>query len=91
MSRMSALWTAGAVALLFALIVGAVLLRPVLSVNADGPGSNSQITISAPRQDGSVMTEDSPLQLEDTGIDSDRVIDDEHEDGDHENEHEADD
>jgi hypothetical protein len=84
------------VALLFALIVGAVLLRPVLSVNADGPNTNSQITISDPRQDGSTSTESSPVQLGDDEHESDdgwngtnvsnRVIGD-----DHENEHEDDD
>lgn len=52
MSRMASLWTAGAVALLFALVVGAVLLRPVLSVNADTPDANRQVNVTtAPRDE----------------------------------------
>ncbi len=45
MSRISALWTAGAVAVLFALLIGAVMLRPVLSVDAGDPASNNPATI----------------------------------------------
>ncbi len=94
MSRISALWTAGAVALLFALIVGAVLLRPILSVDAGVSNANSQSTISTPGQDSPLSTDGSPVQLGDNengssggqnGADvSNRVFGD-----DHENEHET--
>jgi hypothetical protein len=65
MSRISALWTAGAVALLFALIVGAVLLRPVLSVNAGVSGANSQSTTSTLSQDSPLSTDGSQTGLGD--------------------------
>ncbi len=50
MSRTSALWTAAAVALLFALMAGAVILRPVLSANAGGTSSQSGISTGAQEQ-----------------------------------------
>jgi hypothetical protein len=46
MSRTRALWTAGAVALLFSMLVGAVILRPVLEADADAAGNQPGISTS---------------------------------------------
>jgi hypothetical protein len=45
MSRVTALWTAAAVAVLFALLVGTVMLRPALSIDGGGSVPDSPTTI----------------------------------------------
>lgn len=85
MSRTSSLWAAGAVALLFALIIGAVILRPVLSVNADGNEENAN--------PGLVTTDGNPSGWDDDDDDWESEGDDSWEDEgeDHEDEEYEDD
>ncbi|MEZ4522142.1 MAG: hypothetical protein R3A46_10950 [Thermomicrobiales bacterium] len=92
MSRITAIWTAGAVALLFALVLGAVLLRPVLGVNADAQNGSSQTEITTLSQDGTTPSSDSPQWRDDDDDDDHGWDDDDHEDHDErDGEHEDDD
>lgn len=83
MSRKSALWSAAALTLLLALLVGAVVLRPVLGAQAGEDGSGPVEVAPSWDDDG-----------DDEYDDDDEYEDDEHdgEYGDHEDdEHDEDD
>jgi hypothetical protein len=88
MSRSSSLWAAGAVALLFALIVGAVLLKPMLTVNADTPAASGRPAVVGSSDDDTPAWWDDDDDEREHEDDDEKYEEDEHED---ENEHEDDD
>lgn len=76
MSRIAALWSASAIAVLFALLVGAVLLRPVLSVDAGDQAPTGQTTLTTSDEDGFLPA----YQDDDDRENDDRWDDDDHHD-----------